>query len=744
MSVSPIALFKRRHSMLLNSLYYNLKPFIPNAVRRAVRRAFVKRKLQRCREVWPIHEPAGSAPEGWPGWPDGKQFALVLTHDVECSRGVNRVRQVRDLELDLGFRSSFNLVPERYAIPPELRDDLTSSGFEVGVHGLKHDGKLYRSRRIFQERAKRINEYLRKWGAVGFRSPFMHHNLEWIHDLEILYDASTFDTDPFEPQPDGVETIFPFWVPGREPQRGYVELPYTLPQDSTLFLLMEQPDLSVWKQKMEWVVARGGMVLLDTHPDYMNFNGSNGGDAYPARYYAEFLRFIKTRYSGMYWHALPREVARYAAETCPGRVRSRPLNVCMLSYSFYESDNRIIRYASSLATRGDNVDVIALRRSQKHAAEECLQQVRVARIQDREQNERGKWTFMYRLLRFTFRSSLLLARRQLKQPYDVVHVHNVPDFLVFAAWLPRLLGARIVLDIHDIVPEFFASKFGAAPGSLSCRLLKRVERLSCAFADHVIVSNHLWGDRLMARSVEKANCSVIINSVDLALFFPRGRTRGEDGKLRIIFPGGLQWHQGLDIAIEAFALLRKEVPAAEFHIYGDGGVKKDLVELARKLGVQEEVSFYPAVPIKDVPQLMADADLAVVPKRSDSFGNEAYSTKIMEFMTQGVPVIVSRTEIDQFYFNDRVVSFFESGDAQDLARKMLELSRQPGLREDLVRNGYNYVARHAWANNEFEYLNLIDTLATGGGIACHPAEPILPVRRTTSLAQRSPTEQAVR
>ncbi len=140
----------------------------------------------------------------------------------------------------------------------------------------------------------------------------MHHNLEWIHDLNIEYDASTFDTDPFEPQPDGVATIFPFLVRGNSDQRAYVELPYTLPQDFTLFVLMKEKDIEIWKRKLDWIVTCGGMALLNTHPDYMNFDGKKGGmDEYPVGHYVEFLEYIKRKYEGIYWHILPREIARF-------------------------------------------------------------------------------------------------------------------------------------------------------------------------------------------------------------------------------------------------------------------------------------------------------------------------------------------------------------------------------------------------------------------------------------------------
>jgi hypothetical protein len=139
----------------------------------------------------------------------------------------------------------------------------------------------------------------------------MDHRLEWFHELEIEYDASTFDTDPFEPHAVGVGTIFPYIVQGPAAQRGFVELPYTLPQDFTLFILMRKNNIEIWKRKLEWIVERGGMVLMNTHPDYMNFGEKYSSEEYPVRIYEEFLNYVKKRYAGQYWHALPREVARF-------------------------------------------------------------------------------------------------------------------------------------------------------------------------------------------------------------------------------------------------------------------------------------------------------------------------------------------------------------------------------------------------------------------------------------------------
>ncbi|GMT49839.1 MAG: hypothetical protein IEMM0008_1378 [bacterium] len=303
----------------INIIYYQLKPFIPRSLQIFLRRKLINRKRLLCRDIWPIDKSAATHPDGWSGWPDGKRFALLLTHDVDTKKGHDKCRDLMKMEQELGFCSSFNFVPERYDVSPELRRHLADNGFEVCVHDLNHDGKLYKSRKIFQKQTVQINRYLKDWNAVGFRSGSMHSNLEWIHDLNIQYDASTFDTDPFEPKPEGIGTIFPFWVSNNSSQGGYVELPYTLPQDFTLFVLMKEKTVDIWKKKLDWIAEHGGMALFVTHPDYMNFDGKKTGiDEYQAEYYKEFLEYIKSEYEDRYWHVLPKEIARFWVDYVSG------------------------------------------------------------------------------------------------------------------------------------------------------------------------------------------------------------------------------------------------------------------------------------------------------------------------------------------------------------------------------------------------------------------------------------------
>jgi hypothetical protein len=226
---------------------------------------------------------------------------------VETEKGFAFIRKLADIDLPYGFRSSFNFVPERYSVDPKIRAELNDRGFEVGVHGLKHDGKLFFSKDIFQKRASKINYYLKDWGAVGFGSPLTHRNPEWMQSLEIEYDSSFFDTDPYETMPGGTMTIWPFSI------GHFVELPYTLPQDSTLFITLGESSIDIWKQKVDWIAENQGMALVNVHPDYIDFENKEGkgpkSGKYPFRLYLEFLDYIKNKSN--YWHALPREVAHW-------------------------------------------------------------------------------------------------------------------------------------------------------------------------------------------------------------------------------------------------------------------------------------------------------------------------------------------------------------------------------------------------------------------------------------------------
>lgn len=299
-------------------LFYVLKPIVPRKLQIALRRIWARPARRRHRLTWPINPDAGCAPSGWGGWPEGKKFAFILIHDVDTARGLLSCQKVMNLERSLGFVSSFNFVPEDYDLPVDLRHQIENSGFEVGVHGLTHNGRAFRNKDTFAQLVPKINEYLKNWNAVGFSSPSMLCNLRWVADLDIEHSCSSFDTDPFEPRPFGVATIFPFSVKSLSKNKSYIELPYTLPQDHSLFIILKERDTAVWERKLDWVAEHGGMALLNVHPDYLNFESNDHSyTKYPARHYACLLDYVSTRYKGQYWNCTPKYVARFWRDCFP-------------------------------------------------------------------------------------------------------------------------------------------------------------------------------------------------------------------------------------------------------------------------------------------------------------------------------------------------------------------------------------------------------------------------------------------
>ena len=401
------------------------------------------------------------------------------------------------------------------------------------------------------------------------------------------------------------------------------------------------------------------------------------------------------------------------------------MKICMLAYSFYETDARIKQYATALVERGDTVDVIALR--QPGQPNHCvLNGVNVFRIQTRTINERGPLTYLFRIMRFLLLSAAFIARRHFSEKYQLIHVHSVPDFLVFAAIIPKLLGTPVILDIHDLLPEFYASKFHVARGSFLFRCLVLVERLSIAFANHAIVANHLWCERVAMRCGAPQKCSPIRNYPVPGLFTPNIRSRS-NGKCLITYPGSLNWHQGVDVAITAFAKIKDQMPDAEFHIYGEGPAKESLIRLADSLGLSNRVIFHGLLPTEQIVQVMADTDLAVEPKRAGSqFGNEALSMKIFEFMAVGVPLVVSRTKIHQYYYTDALVKYYDDDNDEELAAKILMLRKNPALRQQQVANALKYVEAHSWDAERYQYLGIVDSLVAREPVLQSSPAPLEP------------------
>jgi hypothetical protein len=255
-----------------------------------------------------------------------------------------------------------------------------------------------------------------------------------------------------------------------------------------------------------------------THPDYISFGGQTARDEYPAAFYEDFLSYVRRRYDGAFWAARPCDVASYYTGALPLESRNTRKKVCMLAYAKYEGDNRMRRYAEALAKRGDRVHVIALGPRERRT----IAGVTAYGVQQRGGEERSKWTNAGRLLRFFLRSSVILTRMHRAVRYDLVHVYNFASFLVFAAWYPRLTGAKFILNLP--IPGLSAYKFRVKEKHPYVIRLGHFEKCSAACAGHVMVSNHLSYDKLVSRSIPREKLSVYPDDAGLRLL-PPGNAR---------------------------------------------------------------------------------------------------------------------------------------------------------------------------------------------------------------------------
>lgn len=291
--------------------YYRSRGLMPRALQIWLRRRYAPLQARAAFPRWPVETGlhdflelffsllqsiAGEPVPRIAAWPNGSSWALVLTHDVETAAGRDAMDPVLDLERRLGLRSSWNFVPRRYELSPDLVRSLQSGGFEVGVHGLHHDGRDLESASILRARLPGMREAAERWNAVGFRSPATHRDWELMPLLGFDYDSSYPDTDPFEPQGGGCCTSLPFF------NGSLVELPLTMPQDHTLFVILQHADESAWARKAEFLRSCGGMVLLDTHPDYL----------VSAPIFDAYRRFLERfAHDNGAWRALPGEVSQW-------------------------------------------------------------------------------------------------------------------------------------------------------------------------------------------------------------------------------------------------------------------------------------------------------------------------------------------------------------------------------------------------------------------------------------------------
>lgn len=391
---------------------------------------------------------------------------------------------------------------------------------------------------------------------------------------------------------------------------------------------------------------------------------------------------------------------------------------CMVVHAHYPGgETRVQREAEALARHGYNVDVLCLRGKIEAPTEFC-NNVRVIRLPVRYGDSGRVGRKLLEYLRFFLLAMVKLAQLHGRRPYNTVQLHNLPDFLVFAAWFPKLSGARVILDIHDLMPEFYRGRYGADANSLLVRLLYLQEKLACRFADHVITVSEIWRQALIRRGVPADKCSVVMNVADHTVFHPSQgpkAERGDEDGLRLIYHGVLPYRYGLDLVLQAVAKVRQQIP--NIHLTIHGAVDEHyltLVALAKELDLLDKHVHFSTklVPLADLPDLIRSADIGLAPYRTDVFTDGIVPTKLMEYAALGMPAIAARTTAIQTYFEDTMVEFFTPGDADDLARCILRLHSDRKRLARLAQGAHKFNQRYNWAKLAGEYVALVERLGS--------------------------------
>ncbi len=387
------------------------------------------------------------------------------------------------------------------------------------------------------------------------------------------------------------------------------------------------------------------------------------------------------------------------------RPSDGPKNIVMIAYSNYMGDARIRREAEALAgTREYNVTVLGLKNGNKTGSNGS---VSVKELRTPKYRGNSLFKYMSSYLKFMFEAFWVCNKMCLAKNIAAFHVHNMPNFLVLSALVPRILGRKLILDIHDSMPETYSAKFGDSKGLLF-KLLCLEEAVCCKLAHRIICVNHPQREALVQRGIRGSKIDVSMNVPDPSLFHGNGNPPPEREKkeFQLVYHGTLAKRLGIDVAIRAVDLLRREIPGLEFIILGDGDDQQEFIDLAKELGVGETVRFKGMVPLEDLAPTLKDADVGVISNRKNIATELMLPVKLLEYVSLNIPVVAPRLKTIEYYFSDEMVSYFEPDNVEGLRKAILALYRDRQKREDQARKAKKFLEQYGWEKHRQELIGV--------------------------------------
>jgi glycosyltransferase involved in cell wall biosynthesis len=402
--------------------------------------------------------------------------------------------------------------------------------------------------------------------------------------------------------------------------------------------------------------------------------------------------------------------------------------ICVIRQGVYPYDARLTREIKALLAAGHEVHLICLQWGDEPPREERAERLMVHRVPIKKRHG-GKLRYLFEYGAFFVAAAVLVAALHLRHRFDVVQVNTLPDCLVFAAAIPRLLGARVLLDLHECMPEFFALKYALAPEHPAIRLLAWLEQASIRFADAAVTCTEPMKERFVERGASAGKIGVVLNSFDDERFNLRRHPSAQsaDARFVLVCHGTIDHMYGLDLVVRAVAALRDRIPGLELRIYGDGPGRAGVQALTKELDVADNVSFSEGwLPLDELLPRIVEADAGVVAIRREGCFDLTHSNKMYDLIALRKPIVMSRTRAVEAYFDDDCFQLFESGNEHDLARAIYELYAHPDIGRRSVAKAARVGEPYRWVHQAKAYLAIVERLAPASG----------PGRAQTQTAER--------
>lgn len=383
----------------------------------------------------------------------------------------------------------------------------------------------------------------------------------------------------------------------------------------------------------------------------------------------------------------------------------------MVVYSYFPQDVRPRREAETLIKAGYQVDILCLRLSDQ-SKEENVYGVNVFRV-NMSKSRSTKWKYIILYASFFIRSFFKLNQLFLKNRYDVIHIHNMPDFLVFLTVIPKIFGTKVILDLHDPTPEILITKFSEGEESRLTKLLKWQEKVSIKFAHSIITTNKSFVDKFVQRGCPPDKINIVMNSPQESIFnkfINKPKNKSDENKFVLMYHGLIVERHGLDDLVKAVNILKNKIPGLELIVYGYGEYLPVFLKTVEKFKLNDMINFYDRVSIDKIAEIIPKCDIGIIPNKLGPFTQINFPTRIFEYLHMKKPVVVPKTQGIKDYFDEESIFYFNAGNVENLAEVIFNIYSDPDKTSEVVNEGYEIYQKYKWENQSRGLIKIYEKL----------------------------------